>query len=113
MSTMRRASESAEGIRRRRAPASSPEARENQLIALAEARAEEQLRNGTASSQVICHYLRLGSQREKLEREKLKSEVEMLVAKKEAIESAKRVEELYSEAMRAVRSYRGEIDDDD
>ena len=94
-------------------PALTPEARENQLIALAEARAEEQLRNGTASSQVICHYLRLGSQREKLEREKLKSEVEMLVAKKEAIESAKRVEELYSEAMRAVRSYRGESEDED
>ena len=110
---MRRANDSVEKIERRRAPASSPEARENQLIALAEARAEEQLRNGTASSQVICHYLRLGSQREKLEREKLKSEVEMLVAKKEAIESAKRVEELYSEAMRAVRSYRGEGDDDD
>lgn len=110
---MKRASESVEKIERRRAPASSPEARENQLIALAEARAEEQLRNGTASSQVICHYLRLGSQREKLEREKLKSEVEMLVAKKEAIESAKRVEELYSEAMRAVRSYRGESEDDD
>lgn len=110
---MRRASDSVEKLKHRRAPAVSPEARENQLIALAEARAEEQLRNGTASSQVICHYLRLGSQREKLEREKLKSEVEMLVAKKEAIESAKRVEELYSEAMRAVRSYRGESEEED
>lgn len=110
---MRRASGSVDKLEHRRSPAVSPEARENQLIALAEARAEEQLRNGTASSQVICHYLRLGSQREKLEREKLKSEVEMLVAKKEAIESAKRVEELYSEAMRAVRSYRGESEDDD
>ena len=110
---MRRTADARKEITRLRAPASSPEARENQLIALAEARAEEQLRNGTASSQVICHYLRLGSQREKLEREKLKSEVEMLVAKKEAIESAKRVEELYSEAMRAVKSYRGESDMDD
>lgn len=110
---MRRTSESAGKLERRRAPASSPEARENQLIALAEARAEEQLRNGTASSQVICHYLRLGSMREKLERDKLKSEVEMLKAKKEALDSAKRVEELYSEAMKAVRSYRGEMDDED
>lgn len=110
---MRRASDSTTKLDRRRVPASSPEARENQLIALAEARAEEQLRNGTASSQVICHYLRLGSMREKLEREKLKSEVEMLTAKKEALESAKRVEELYSEAMRAVRSYRGESGDDE
>ena len=110
---MKRASDSIRKLERVRAPASTPEARENQLIALAEARAEEQLLNGTASSQVICHYLRLGSMREKLEREKLKSEVEMLVAKKEALESAKRVEELYSEAMKAVRSYRGETDDED
>lgn len=109
---MRRTAESTSKLEHKRAPASSPEARENQLIALAEARAEEQLRNGTASSQVICHYLRLGSMREKLERDKLKSEVEMLKAKKEALDSAKRVEELYSEAMKAVRSYRGESDDD-
>lgn len=110
---MKRISESAGKLERRRAPASSPEARENQLISLAEARAEEQLRNGTASSQVIVHYLRLGSMREKLERDKLKSEVEMLKAKKEALDSTKRIEELYSEAMRAVRSYRGEAEDDD
>lgn len=109
---MRRTSESVGKLEHRRAPASSDEARENQLIALAEARAEEQLRNGTASSQVICHYLRLGSQREKLEREKLKSEVDVLKAKKESYESGKRVEELYSEAMKAVRSYRGEDDDE-
>lgn len=110
---MKRVSSATEKLNQKRAPASSPEARENQLIALAEARAEEQLRNGTASSQVICHYLRLGSMREKLERDKLKGEVEMLQAKKEALESAKRIEELYSEAMKAVRSYRGEKDDDE
>lgn len=111
--SMKRSIESAGRLEHRRAPASSQEARENQLIALAETRAEEQLRNGTASSQVICHYLRLGSMREKLEREKLKSEVDMLVAKKEALESAKKIEELYSEAMKAVRSYRGETCDED
>lgn len=110
---MRRSSESTTKLERRRAPAVSQEARENQLIALAEARAEEQLRNGTASSQVICHYLRLGSLREQLERDKLRKEVEMLQAKKEALDSAKHVEELYSEAMRAVRSYRGERDGDE
>ena len=110
---MKRTSESVNRLERNRAPASSQEARENQLIALAEARAEEQLRNGTASSQVICHYLKLGSTREKLEREKLKSEVDMLIAKKEAIESSKRIEELYSEAMKAVKTYRGESDEDD
>jgi len=93
-------------------PASTPEARENQLIALAEARAEEQLRNGTASSQVICHYLRLGSMRERLEREKLEDEVKLLKAKTEALESAKRVEELYSNALKAMRSYSGDCDED-
>lgn len=110
---MRRTSESAGKLERRRAPASSPEARENQLIALAEARAEEQLRNGTASAQVICHYLKLGTMRNKLECDKLEKQVRVLEAKREALDSSKRVEELYSEAMKAVKSYRGELDDED
>lgn len=111
---MRRAKESGEVFERKRAPAASPEAREDQLIALAEARAEEQLRNGTASAQVICHYLKLGSQRERLEREKLKNEVELMKAKKKAIDSGERIEALYSEAMKAVLRYRGErVEEDD
>lgn len=107
---MRRTGEGTAKLNRRRAPASSQEARENQLTALAEALAEKQMMEGTASSQVITYYLKLGSQREKLERDKLKSEVEMLRAKKEALESAQRIEELYSEAMKAVKTYRGEND---
>lgn len=108
---MRRTGEGTSKLNRQRAPASSQEARENQLTSLAEALAEKQMMEGTASSQVITYYLKLGSQREKLERDKLKSEVEMLRAKKEALESAQRIEELYSEAMKAVKTYRGESND--
>jgi hypothetical protein len=100
---------------RRRAPATTPEARENQMIALAVDLAEKQLLKGTASSQVISHYLKLGSTKEKLEKEILEKQKELITAKTEAIHSAKRVEELYKEALNAMRSYsgRGGPDDDD
>lgn len=94
-------------------PALTPEARENQMIALAVDLAEKQLMEGTASSQVITHFLKLATSRERLEREKLEKENELLRAKTEAIESAKRVEELYSDALKAMRNYRGEPDDED
>jgi hypothetical protein len=94
-------------------PALTPDTRENQMIALAVDLAEKQLIEGTASSQVITHFLKLATSRERLEREKLEKENELLRAKTEAIESAKRVEELYSDALRAMRSYRGETDDED
>lgn len=98
----------------RKPPANSPEARENQLIALAVDLAEKQLAEGTASAQVITHYLKLGTTREQLEKEKLRRETELLSAKAEAMESAKRVEALYSEALNAMRSYSGqEIPDED
>lgn len=88
-------------------PALSPEARENQLISLAVDLAERQLLEGTASAQVITHYLKLGTAKEKLEQEKLKKENELLKAKTEAIESSKRVEELYANALNAMRAYSG------
>ena len=91
-------------------PALTPEARENQLIALAIDRAEQQLLDGTASSQVITHYLKLGSTKERLEREELERENELLRAKAESIQSAQRIEELYKNALDAMRSYRGEGD---
>lgn len=95
---------------RRSRPALTPEARENQLIALAIDRAEQQLLDGTASSQVITHYLKLGSTKERLEREKLERENELLRAKAESIQSAQRIEELYKNALDAMRSYRGDGD---
>lgn len=86
-------------------PALTPEGRENQLIALATNIAEEQMRNGTASSQIITHYLRLGSTKNELELEKLRRENELLQAKTEALESARTSEELYQKALDALRSY--------
>lgn len=88
-------------------PATTPEAREQQMIALAVDLAEQQLREGTASSQVITHYLKLGSTKERLEKEKLEEENKLLKAKTEALQSAKRTEELFAEAIAAFRSYSG------
>lgn len=98
------------------APAKTPEARENQMIALAVDLAEKQLREGTASSQVITHYLKLGTTREKLEKEKLAKENALLAAKTDAIHSAQKVEELYTQALSAMKIYSGQLkrgDEDD
>lgn len=92
---------------RKMRPALTPEARENQLISLAVDLAEKQLMEGTASSQVITHYLKLATTREKLENEKKLKEMELLQAKTEAIESSKRIEAMYTEALNAMRSYSG------
>lgn len=100
----------------RRRPATTPEARENQLVALAVDLAEKQIKDGTASSQVITHYLKLGSSRERLEQERIKNETNVLAAKVEAMASHKRVEELYGKALDAMRTYAGQTmmnDDDD
>lgn len=91
-------------------PALSPEAREQQLISLAVDLAEQQLLDGTASSQVLTHYLKLGSLREKLEREKLEEENKLLRAKVDAIKSAEKQEELYAQALRAMSRYSGNGD---
>lgn len=94
--------------RRERRPARSEENREKQLVSLAIDLVEKQLVEGTASSQVITHYLKLGSTREKLEQDKLRRENELLTSKVEAMASAKRVEELYGEALEAMRAYSGQ-----
>ena len=91
----------------------SPEARENQLIALAYNVAEERMRNGTASSQEIVHFLRLGSIRERKELELLNKKIELDSAKTEALQSAKRIESLYTDAIAAFRSYQGLETDED
>lgn len=96
-----------EGERRRRKPATSPEQREGELVSLAADLAEEQILGGTASSQVITHFLKLGSSRERLEQERLRHENELSQVKKEALEGQKRVEELYLTALDAMRSYSG------
>ena len=92
-------------------PVMTPEARENQLISLAIDLAEQQLRNGTASSQVITHYLKLGSSKEKLEKEILEEQKKLVVAKTSAIESQERIDELYAGAIAAMRSYNGQSEE--
>lgn len=96
---------------RRSRPALTPEARENQMISLAIDCAEQQLRDGTASSQVITHYLKLGSTKERLEKEKLERENELLRARTESLQSMKHIEELYTNALKAMRKYSGSGDD--
>lgn len=94
-------------------PAKTVEARENQLIALAIDEAEKRIRDGTASSQLLSHFLRLGTTRERLEKTKLERETELLTAKTESIKSSARVEELYRDAMQALGIYQGSRRDDD
>jgi hypothetical protein len=93
----------------RRKPATTPEARENEMVSAAIDLAEKQILEGRASSQVITHYLKLGSTRERLEQQRLEHENELTRVKIEALESQKRVEELYMEALSAMRSYSGDL----
>lgn len=93
--------------RKRTRPATTPEGRENQLISYAADLAERQLLDGTASSQVITHFLKLASTRERLEQERLQRENLLLSAKVDQIASGKRMEELYETALNAMRAYTG------
>lgn len=99
---------------RKMRPGLTPESRENQLIALAMDAAQEQLLTGTASSQVITHFLKLGTTLAQLEKEKLEKENELLKAKTESLQSAKRIEELYYNALNAMKNYSGQggVDED-
>lgn len=89
-------------------PALSEEAREKQLVSLAIDLAEKQLREGTASAQVIVHYLKAGSNKEKIEREIMEKQKGLLDAKTQNLQSYKRVEELYANALDAMRRYSGQ-----
>ena len=77
------------------------------MISLAINLAEQQLRDGTASSQVITHYLKLGSTKEKLEKEILEKQKDLISAKTESLHAAKRIEELFENAREALTRYTG------
>lgn len=94
---------------RSRKPALTPEARENQLISLAMNVAEQQMLDGTASPQLIAHFLKAGSSKGRFEVEKLRRENELLEAKTESIKASQRTEELYAKALEAMRSYGGSM----
>lgn len=91
-------------------PALTPEARENQMISLAVDLAEKQLRDGTASSQVITHFLKLGSSKERIEKEILEKQKDLLEAKTQSYQSSQRIEALYAEAIDAMKVYNGSGD---
>lgn len=92
---------------RRRRPATTPEAREQQLIALAVDTVEERMRTGKASAQEYVHFLKLATEREQLEREKLRNENQLRLAQIDQMASNARLEETYKNALEAMRSYQG------
>lgn len=105
----KKTSESTTSIR----PPITPEAQENLMISLAIQCAEKQLRDGTASSQVITHYLKLGSSKEKIEKEILEKQKELIEAKTKNLNSSNEAKELYSKALVAFRKYSGAGDEED
>lgn len=94
-------------------PAITEEGRENQLIALAIDQAEKQLLEGTASAQVLVHFLKLATTKERLEKEIMEKQKELLAAKTEAIQASKSSEELYAKAIAAMRRYSGNGGDEE
>ena len=102
------------GIERKpRAKATTPEARENQLISLAHDVAEKQMLEGTASAMVITHYLKLGTEKTKLENRQMEQRIVLDEARVDALESGKNVAELYEQAIKAMRRYQGQDDTDE
>lgn len=106
MAEIRRSSEQTR--RTRRPPATTPEAREKQLISLAFDLAEKQLQDGTAATPLITHYLRLGTAQAELEKAKLAADVELAKAKIASMESSQEAEQRYTQALNAMRSYQGQ-----
>lgn len=106
-----KAAERAKPARKMR-PALTPEAREKQLVSLAYDLVEERLRNGTATSQETTHFLKRGSTKDQLEQEILELQKELIAAKTEALQAAKRSEELYANAIAAMKLYSGNSDEE-
>lgn len=105
----------ASGAKPKSRPATTPEARENQLISLAYDLVEQRLLDGTATSQETTSLIRLGTTKARLEAEKLRKETELLRAKADAVESARHADEMYMKAIEAMKVYTGqneEVDDD-
>lgn len=100
------------GKARKLRPPLTPEAQENRMISLAMNLAEKQLLEGTASAQVITHFLKIGTEKERLERISLEKDILLKSAKTEAIENAAKMDELYEKAMVAFTKYRGDYSDD-
>lgn len=97
---------------RKSIPAKTEEGREQQLTNLAMNLAEKKLRDGTASSQIICHFLDLATEKARLEREKIQADVTLREAQVASLESQKTSEELYAKVITALKRYKGLSDDE-
>lgn len=97
---------------KRQRPSMTPEGRNEQIIAAAVNLAEQKILDGTASSQIICHYLKMASEREKKELIKLDAENELLKAKKKAIDSEGELASLYNDVIKAMKKYTGNKNDE-
>lgn len=116
MNKSRQEPEESKVKKRRSRPATTPEGRENQMIALAMDLAEKRLRDGTASNQLIVEFVKRGATKTLLEKEIMEEQKEMLKAKTEQLKMAKNIEELYSKALKAMQSYSGSgetVDEED
>lgn len=91
----------------------TPEGRENRLISMALDLAEERLRNGTATAQEVVHFLKLGSEKSRVEVEKLELEKKLVEAKTENLKAQRDMATMFNDAMAAMKRYRGEEDDSD
>lgn len=109
------AKSNAKGLQNSRefAPAMSSEARDAQMSSLAYDLVEQRMRDGTATSQETTYFLKLGNPNVQLEKKKLEKQIELLEAKTEQIQAAKRVDEMYAEAINAFKLYGGDTDDSD
>lgn len=94
-------------------PALTLEGRENQLIAAAYDLAEKRILEGTASSQELTYFLKMGSSKAVLERDRLREENKLLRAKTAALEAQADNAELLNKALKAFKSYRGESEEDE
>lgn len=108
MATARKDLEPSDNTPRRRRPAATPELREQEMVALAFDLVEKKLRAGTATSQETVHFLKLGSENAKLEREKMRNENLLLEARTENLSKNDRMEELMEKAIKAFKGYSGE-----
>ncbi len=95
--------------KRKTPPARTPEEFEKRCINLAEQQAEEMLAEGKAPTQVLLHYLKLGTSKAELEKEKLEHETKLLSAKTEALETTKETVEAYQELINVFKGYSGNV----